>query len=312
VKILIPAIAMALSMTACGASPPPDANGEPSASASRSVSTGTPPGEDILFSRIMPTGETLYFVVSADGSGETPFAPGKDFEGRQLSPDGSQLAIVGPNEEGVLVGGTVGVDGSGFRLFAAPDPTLHLACGVWAPQGRMACEGWDDSDPSRAGIYTVRASDGGDPQRLTRHRDVPCEYSPDGTQLAFVRTGANDAVGTLMLMDADGGRRRAVLTDVALSGIPCDWSPDGHSILVASGSGALIVVTPDGDDSPIEGDGLKGHSLGAVWSLDGSHILFSMRLEGDQFDVYMAAADGSDLTRITDSDLLEEATNWLP
>jgi hypothetical protein len=37
-----------------------------------------------------------------------------------------------------------------------------------------------------------------------------------------------------------------------------------------------------------------------------------MTLEGEQFDVYTAAADGSDLTRITDSELLEEAWTWLP
>lgn len=61
----------------------------------------------------------------------------------------------------------------------ADDPTPPQG-GGWAPEGRLACEGWDDSDPSRAGIYTVRASDGSDPRRLTRQRDIPCEYSPMG------------------------------------------------------------------------------------------------------------------------------------
>jgi hypothetical protein len=265
----------------------------------------------ILFSRIMPLGETRYFVVGLDGAGETPFAPGKEFEGRQLSPDGSHIAIVGPNEEGLLVGGTVGVDGNGFRLFAAPDPALNLACGVWAPDDRMACEGWDDSDPARAGIYSVRASDGSDLQRITRHRDIPCDYSPDGTKLAFMRTGKDEAVGTLMLMESGGGKARALLDDIALTGIPCDWSPDGRSILVTS-DGALKVVTPGGVQSPIEGDGLEGFSLGAVWSPDGSHVLFAMTLQGDDFDVYTVAADGTDLARIADSELLEEPANWLP
>ena len=41
-------------------------------------------------------------------------------------------------------------------------------------------------------------------------------------------------------------------------------------------------------------------------------VLFSMTLEAEQFDVYTAAADGSDLARITDSELLEEAWTWLP
>lgn len=288
--------------------PRPDAPSAPaSAPSSPEVSAQGP----ILFSRIMPSGLTRLFIVDADGSGERPFLPGKELEGRNLSPDASRLAVVTANDHGVIVGGTVGVDGNGFRLFANLSPSLNLACGVWAPHRRMACEGWDDSDPSRAGIYTVRASDGSHSRRLTQRRDIPCEYSPDGTQLAFIRTGADDALGTLMVMGADGGNTRSLLADVTLTGIPCDWSPDGSSILTGS-DGTLLVVTPDGEASPFVGNGIDGYAMGGVWSHDGSRVLFSMTLEGEQFDVYTAAADGSDLTRITDSELLEEAWTWLP
>ena len=102
--------------------------------------------------------------MEADGSDERAFVPEEEFETRNLSPDGSRLAIVAPGDRGPLVGGSVGVDGSDYRLFAGQDPSLNLACGVWAPERRMACEGWDDTDPSRAGIYTVRATDGTDPR----------------------------------------------------------------------------------------------------------------------------------------------------
>jgi hypothetical protein len=259
---------------------------------------------------MLPSGEFPHFSVSTDGSGETPFAPGKEFEARHLSPDGSLLAISALNDHGLFVGGTVGLDGTGYRLFASADSSLNLVCGVWAPEGRLACEGWDDSDPSRAGIYTVRASDGSDPHRLTRQRDIPCEYSPDGTQLAFVHTVADDGRGTLMVMDAAGGKARTLLDDVVLTGIPCDWSPDGSSIL-ASSAGALHFVTLDGESSRLAGDGISGFAMGGLWSPDGSHVLFSMSLEDQQFDVYTAAADGSGLTPIADSDLLEESAYWL-
>jgi dipeptidyl aminopeptidase/acylaminoacyl peptidase len=275
------------------------------------VSVG-PPVERIVYSETTPSGELRFFVLDADGSGTpTPFGPPEDFELRNLSPDGSRFAVVAPNEDGLLVGGTVEVDGSGYVLFEVDDPTLNLACGVWGPKGRMACEGWDDSDPSRAGIYTVEASDGSDPKRLTRHRDIPCEYSPDGTALAFVRLDDEAATGRLIVMDAAGGKARPLLDDVRLSGIPCDWSPDGHSILTAS-NGSMVTVDRDGESSPVTGDGIDGFVSGAVWSLDGSHILFDMALEGDQFDVYTITAEGFDLVRLTDSDVLEEAANWLP
>ena len=45
-------------------------------------------------------------------------------------------------------------------------------------------------DPSRNGIYTVRASDGGDMTQITSNPvggDIPGEYSPDGTRLVFKR-----------------------------------------------------------------------------------------------------------------------------
>lgn len=291
----------------CGGSAAPE---EDPAEPTRPSSSPKPEGR-ILFSRDMASGEVLHFIVGTDGSGETPFAPEREFEARNLSPDGSLLAISALDGRGLFVGGTVGIDGTGYRLFANADPSLHLVCGVWAPEGRLACEGWDDSDPSRAGIYTVRASDGSDVQRLTRHRDIPCEYSPDGTELAFIRTGADDARGTLMVRDAAGGNARSLLADVRLTGVPCDWSPDGSSILAAS-DGALHFVTLDGESSSLVGDGIDGYAMGGLWSPDGSHVLFSMALEDDRFDVYTAAADGSDLTRIVDSGLLEESANWLP
>ena len=265
----------------------------------------------ILFSRMTPSDEFLHFSVSTDGSGETPFVPGVEFEARHLSPDGSLLAISALEQAGTVRRW----NRRGRRDRLSPlrdhDPSLNLVCGVWAPKGRLACEGWDDSDPSRAGIYTVRATDGTDPQRLTRLRDIPCEYSPDGTQLAFVRTVADDGRGTLMVMDAAGGEARYLLDDVVLTGIPCDWSPDGSSIL-ASSAGALHFVTIDGESSRLAGDGISGFAMGGLWSPDGSHVLFSMALEDQQFDVYTAAADGSGLTPIADSELLEESAYWLP
>ncbi len=121
----------------------------------------------------------------------------------------------------------------------------------------------------------------------------------------------DDGRGTLMVMDTAGGKARALLDDVVLTGIPCDWSPDGSSIL-ASSAGTLHFVTLDGGSSMLAGDGISGFAMGGLWSPDGSHVLFSMTLEDQQFDVYTAATDGSELTLIADSELLEESAYWLP
>jgi WD40 repeat protein len=301
---------VASAIIACIASVGCSAETSPTQSLSTPPVTSSATEGDILFLRYPPTGVPEYFVANSDGSNEQPFLPGEEFEVRQLSPDGTRIAIVAPNGDGILTGGTVDVHGRNRTDLVNDDPSLHLACGVWAPHERLACEGFDESNPSRSGLYTVSAEDGGDLQRITKERDVPCDYSPDGSQLAFIRTGSEEGVGTLMVMEADGGKPESLDSEVFLSGIACDWSPDGTSILIGSPDGEILLISPDGAGSPLPG--LDGFSSGPTWSSDGDHILFSMTLEGEQFDVYSIATDGTAITRITDSDLLEEAAIWLP
>jgi Tol biopolymer transport system component len=270
--------------------------------------TGPPPGR-LLIARITTEAPDLV-TVAPDGSGEEPFVTGATFELRQVSPDGSRIAVVAASPEGPLVGGTIGVDGSGLSLFEPAGPSLNLACGVWTPDGGLACEGWDDRT-GRNGLYTV-AADGSDPRRLTRERDVPCDYAPDGSRLAFVRTDRLGTVGTLMVMDADGGNVRSLVGSVPLSGLPCDWSPDGRWILVGRSYGTLRLVSPDGSSEVLDGEGIDGFVPGGTWSPDGSRILFTMAVAPDASDVYTVAADGSDVVRVTDGDAYYEGGLWLP
>jgi Tol biopolymer transport system component len=74
----------------------------------------------------------------------------------------------------------------------------------------------------------------------------------------------------------------------------------------------LTVVTPAGAVSQIVGAGIDGFAGGPKWSPDGSHVLFSMTPPEDHSAVYMATANGMDVTQITVSDLPEEAQAWLP
>ncbi len=307
-RILVSCLAACIASVGCTAeTSSPTQTSSTAAAPSPTVSTAV---GHLLILRYPSTGFGEYFVANIDGSDEQAFLPGEEFETRQLSPDNTRVAIVGPNENGILTSASVDIDGRNRTDLVNDDPSLHLACGVWAPNERMACEGFDESTPSRSGIYTVSAEDGGDLQRLTHDRDVPCDYSPDGSRLAFIRTGSDEGVGTLMVMDADGGKPESLGSEVFLSGIACDWSPDGRSILIGSPDGEILIVTPAGGSSTFPG--LDGFASGPSWSLDGDHIMFSMTLEGEQFDVYTVAADGTELTRITDSDLLEEAAVWLP
>ncbi|MEO7665258.1 MAG: hypothetical protein ABIV26_09040 [Candidatus Limnocylindrales bacterium] len=185
--------------------------------------------------------------------------------------------------------------------FDSPDATLNLGCFAWSPDGsRLACEGWDDTDPTRNGLYTVRASDGGDVTRLTTSpdgHDIPGDYSPDGRQIVLLR-GWNHR---LMVVNADGSGERT-LSDrmVDASG---SWSPDGTTILTDTG-GSLLLVPVDGTKpSPIRiGDATVGNALRPTWSPDGDWIVFSLYVRGAAHsDIYVMRKEGTDLLQITNT-----------
>jgi len=286
-------------------------------SGSISLAAAAPAGR-IVFDRWSgggtPTGRRMHLLANPDGSHVVPLlARHPDVEVGQPSPDGSLLSIVAPNAQGLVVGGTVKMDGSHYRLFANPDPTLNLACTVWSPNGRrLACEAWDDTKPARSGIYTVRASDGGDLRRLTHERDMPCDYSPDGSRLAYIRISNDDQTNELWVIEP--ALPRSIPTGLRhhVTG-GCDWSPDGRRILTES-EGALVLVMADGTTGRFVLDGPGGYATTPHWSPDGSHIVFAMTVRDadPQFDIYTAAVDGSGVTRITTSPLYEEAMAWSP
>lgn len=316
----------AISLVTCGlailaACTSTSAEGSSPASTSTALAPSevSPSQADELEGRIAFGGESdegsEFFIVDLDGSEPERLPLGSDAGIGSASPDGTRLSVGQPSRDGsLLVSGNIRTDGTGLHLFGGPDPTLSLACGVWSPDGRhLACEGWDDSDPARDGVYVVRAADGGDPQRLTEHRDYPCDYSPDGTQITFVRVGTDTANGTLhepkshlMAMDVDGSGAHRLLGDPV--GFACDWSPDGRSMLTEF-SGTVSIVTPDGTSTPIP---LEGYATRGVWSPDGTRIAFGMSLELDHFDVYVSTPQGSEAVQITSSPLLEEPTAWMP
>jgi hypothetical protein len=123
-------------------------------------------------------------TANADGTNSRPLLRDLGWLGApNWSPDGRQLAlyVVGsgsaptlehPND-GLVTGGLVNADGTGFHAFDSPDSTLNVACFEWSPDGeRLACEGFDDTDPARDGLYTVRSNDGGDLRSVTTHDRV--------------------------------------------------------------------------------------------------------------------------------------------
>ena len=123
-----------------------------------------------MFSRFDENTHTFIstHLVRPDGSGEVELPlPGPEGGGR-WSRDGSLIAVMTVLDDDRIGTAIIGPDGTVDRVFEIADETLNVVCLVWSPDDmRLACEAWDDTDASRTGIYTVRASDGGDMTRLT-------------------------------------------------------------------------------------------------------------------------------------------------
>jgi dipeptidyl aminopeptidase/acylaminoacyl peptidase len=266
------------------------------------------PGGRLAYGRFSPDG-THVFTANTDGTDEQALLP-SIAEGPRFSPDGRRIAVATEGPQGLLFLSMVNPDGSGYRRFPRSDPTLYLGCGAWSPDAsRLACEGWDDSNPARNGIYTVRASDGGGLTRVTTSpgggHDVVGDYSPDGRQIVFLRSNLVDEEhNTLMVVNADGSDPR-VLTDRKV-GLASRWSPDGKTILTEA-NGSLLLMPVDGSEPSaikIDADAPVTATRGA-WSPDGTWIVFS-RVSSTGEDIYIMRNDGTNLHQVTNTPAKDE------
>ncbi len=271
--------------------------------------------------------ETDVYVVDADGSEsdvELLFAGGG--AGR-WSPDGSEVSVFCCDDPG-MVAHIVDVVTGDVRGVETPDPTLELHCDFgWSPDGeRLVCEGYGVDDPSRNGIYSVRASDGGGLTRITSNPhggDIPGDYSPDGTRLVFKRFEDDVPTGMFVVDIADDGAGVGEPRQLTPEGMVLDdtghagsWSPDGEEILFVARESedhhkAIWVVNADGgspEQLPIAPG--CGGPLGETdaygcyspdWSPDGDQIVFTRsEPDGSNESIWIVNADGSGLVQLTD------------
>jgi Tol biopolymer transport system component len=242
-------------------------------------------------------------------------------DGASWSPDGSQLSSAAQTDDGRIATMIVDADGSNPVLFPIQDPTLNTPCGVWTPDAsRLFCEGWDDvHQHRRAGIFSVDATDGTDLVRVTRNpfggHDLPFDTSPNGQRVVFFREDPARRHRNLALMrvDADGSNLMKIGPWIAEQYCcTASWSPDGTTILT-SNKGLFLVVAASGSSvTRMDVDVDEDHFLfGPDWSPDGTRIAFDMATVSTQkFDIYTAAADGTDVERVTDARGFVKNPDW--
>lgn len=328
-------VAVSVWLAACSSAASSSSQPIPSASAPESVAASEPalhPKGTIFFLRTTGNDQHAIYTANADGTDERQLTqPGEYCCLNRLSPDRSQILVMPGVDSTPVTGGLLSIDGTEFTLLHLNDPTLNLVPQAWSPDGtRIAFEGWDDSDPTRTGVYTGGSSDVTDVVRLTSTagapHDSPLDYSPDGSMLVFYRAGRGepdfpiDIGGSLWVVNADGSNARHL--DTPPPNWWARWSPDGSTILFASErlqpTGAIWTIRADGSGltKVFEGPG-GGFPIDPVWSPDGTQIMFVLHPINDRFQhlpnvLYVMRADGTSLTRLIATPDFKGSLEWWP
>jgi Tol biopolymer transport system component len=149
------------------------------------------------------------------------------------SPDGKQLAFVqgpGPAEsEGVYVMPALG----GQKRRAGPPSRSGLD---WSPDGGQLALSAGEDDGTRVGIFLAQV-EGRGLRRLTTppegRQDGRPAFSPDGREMAFVRSDADQLVSDLFVVPLSGGEPRRLTQDqVPIQGLA--WTSDSQDLVFDS------------------------------------------------------------------------------
>lgn len=250
------------------------------------------------------------------GEPETPsheaLLAGVHDEAPSWSPDGSKIAFESDRDGNYDIY-VVEPDGSSFRRL-----TRHRADDMgpaWSPDGAKIA--FASNRDGRSRIHMMNA-DGSEQTTITDESggdDYEPVWSPDGSRIAFVSIAppcVELPCGELHVMNADGSSR------IRLGGgYDPHWSPDGTTILyVATWSSLdtvskwIQVVTADGTEQTRLLDGGWQPDL----SPNGSRVVFSYHEPWESSRIYMMNANGSGLTRVTDSSefTFDDEPAWSP
>ncbi len=188
---------------------------------------------------------------------------------------------------------------------------------AWSPDGTKIA--FTRGTGFEAEVYVVN-SDGSGVVNVTNRAgyDAMPAWSPDGTKIAF--TSIRDGYQEIDVMNADGSAVARLTYASEMTTAPA-WSPDGTRIAFSAysyGDGFLHMYVMNADGSGVTE--LAGGGDSPRWSPDGTKIAFEALVCNNWFfcdyyvssDIYLMNADGSALTRLTDTAAWDSRPAWSP
>jgi TolB protein len=188
-------------------------------------------------------GEMIISVLSADGTLRVLQSHSSQSMNPTWSPNGTKLAVSSVAPPSALRDIYI-MDSDGSNPINLTKTSEHDEMfPAFSPNGSQICFSRD------SGIYVMNA-DGSDPTPLVDEHLGGCDWSPDGTKIAFT----NQQVGgteEIYVINADGsGETNLTRTNTESERDP-DWSPDGTRIAFERGPNEdvdIYTMNPDGSD----------------------------------------------------------------
>ena len=277
------------------------------------IYTVAPDGSDL---RQLVDTHAQYPTWSPDGS-KIAFDDGSTIAIRDWSTAQGHIYIV--NADGTELTRATSGDGAEFTPAWSPDGT-HIAVTATGQAG------------SAPGIFILEVATGAmrpvTANPYAGYLDKEPDYSPDGTQIVFVRdrrlveAGASRDREALFIVNVDGSGLRQLTPWGDGAGTP-SWSPDG-SVVVFRGS--IVGQPPDGPSQIFvvgaDGRGMRQLTFGSrassfwpSWSPEGDRIVFTrwdfaFVNQGGGFELRSMKAGGGDVRPVLQSDAGANEASW--
>jgi TolB protein len=221
---------------------------------------------------------------------------------------------------------TIRPDGTDRVVLEGKSKTLSLAPGATTRDGRLiAFNGWDDTDPSKTGLYVARPDLSGLKHVLPLQEGwnaiEPSGITPDGSKVIFfVDTGSDEGIshaGSVFVVNSDGtGLRQLSPSGTAAAyltggGVPGSLSPDGTQAAFTVDDAVWVIDLEGGEGRRITDQ--SGFVWAASWSPTGEWITYT-RFHGSTTTISLVRPDGSEQREISGLDEKDEANTsfWSP
>jgi len=264
----------------------------------------SPDGEKVAYDWWGPGDHHRNIYVKALGVGTKPLRLTEGHGaslGPAWSPDGRQIAFVRESDDGAAVYTVPSLGGQERKVIDISGPTWLLQTYrvpvlSWSPDGEwMALAEARRGAPShivRVSLATLEKEPLTEPS--SGNADLYPAYSPDGTQVAFARSGGGYGDYDVWVQPVEGGEARQVTRGGWDACRSLSWTPDGGALIfAASASGSSRVLRVDlagGEPRPIPGVGQDADDP----SLRGSRMVYE-QWTNLPIDVWRVPGPGSSL-----------------